>query len=100
MFEFFVLTALMGRLNDISKDVRQGAMAGLRDVFIHWRAQGASCAMETKFVDLVRVLALDDDLPSKTFADGISFKNTFPFINANMMFVLLKQEFCNQCLSI
>ncbi|XP_057370064.1 uncharacterized protein LOC130690853 [Daphnia carinata] len=66
-----ILTTLMGRLNDISKDVRQGAMTGLRDVFIHWRGQGAPCAMETKFIDLVRVLARDDDLPSKTFADGV-----------------------------
>ncbi|XP_057380977.1 uncharacterized protein LOC130703562 [Daphnia carinata] len=66
-----ILTTLMGRLNDISKDVRQGAMTGLRDVFIHWRGQGAPCAMETKFINLVRVLARDDDLPSKTFADGV-----------------------------
>ncbi|KAI9550138.1 hypothetical protein GHT06_006412 [Daphnia sinensis] len=66
-----ILTTLMGRLNDVSKDIRQGAMAGLRDVFIHWRGQGDPCAMEAKFIDLVRVLARDDDLPSKTFADGI-----------------------------
>lgn len=61
----------MGRLNDVSKDVRQGVMSGLRDVFIHWRRQGSPYAMEKKFTDLVRVLSRDDDLPSKTFADGI-----------------------------
>lgn len=63
----------MGRLNDVSKDVRQGVMTGLRDVFIHWRRQGSPYVMEKKFTDLVRVLSRDDDLPSKTFADGILF---------------------------
>jgi hypothetical protein len=48
-------------------------MTGLRDVFIHWRRQGSPYVMEKKFTDLVRVLSRDDDLPSKTFADGILF---------------------------
>ena len=65
------LLALMGRLNDVSKDIRQGVMSGLRDVFIVWRRQGYPYVMEKKFTDLVRVLSRDDDLPSKTFADGI-----------------------------
>ena len=66
------VSALMGRLNDVSKDVRQGVMSGLRDVFIVWRRQGYPYLMEKKFTDLVRVLSRDDDLPSKTFADGIA----------------------------
>ncbi len=63
--------AMMGRLNDVSKDVRQGVMAGLRDVFLHWRKKGSpSQVMEKKFIDMIKVLSRDDDLPSKTYAEG------------------------------
>lgn len=60
----------MGRLNDVSKDVRHGVMSGLKDVFLLWRQQNSSHQMEKKFIELVRVLSRDDDLPSKTFAEG------------------------------
>ena len=53
----------MGRLNDVSKDVRQGVMSGLRDVFIVWRRQGYPYVMEKKFTDLVRVISRDDGSP-------------------------------------
>ncbi len=53
----------MGRLNDVSKDIRQGVMSGLRDVFIVWRRQGYPYLMQKKFTDLVRVLSRDDGSP-------------------------------------
>ncbi len=87
----------MGRLNDVSKDVRQGVMSGLRDVFIVWRRQGYPYVMEKKFTDLVRVLSRDDDLPSKTFADGIeSLKKKhfrlFPLIHDFLCYIGILQS--------
>lgn len=61
---------MMGRLNDISKEIRHGVMSGLRDVFLHWRNQGSPLTAEKKFIDLVRVLSRDDDLPSQQYAEG------------------------------
>lgn len=61
---------MMGRLNDISKDVRHGVMSGLKDIFLQWRKQGCSHQLEKKFIELVRVLSRDEDLPSKTFAES------------------------------
>lgn len=63
----------MGRLNDVSKDVRHGVMVGLKDVFLLWRQDNSPHPMEKKFIELVRVLSRDDDLPSKSFAEGNSF---------------------------
>jgi len=74
----------MGRLNDISKDVRQEVMSGLRDVILSWRKtrpgpSGEYQGYEKKFTDLVRVLSRDDDdPPSQTFARGIDpIRNIF-----------------------
>ena len=73
---------LMGRLNDISKDVRHEVMSGLRDVILSWRKARPGLpegyqGYEKKFTDLVRVFSRDDDdPPSQTFARGID-----PIIN-------------------
>lgn len=69
----------MDRLNDISKDVRHGVTIGLQNFFLECRLQGSSHSMEQKFIQLVRVLSRDDDLPSKTFAEGLKKRNVHFF---------------------
>ena len=78
-----LFAALMGRLNDVSK----GVMAGLRDAFLNWRKEGSPHqVMEKRFIELTRILSRDDDLPSKTYAEG-KLRLTHEFI------CILKREF-------
>ena len=93
----------MGRLNDVSKDVRQGVMAGLRDAFLNWRKEGSPHqVMEKRFIELTRNLSLDDDLPSKTYAEG-NLHFTHEFICILKRELRLKRRFASmldECTSV
>lgn len=60
----------MGRLNDSSREVRQESIAGLGDVFLHWRSQGAALSEEENFIGLLRILSKDEDKITQCSAEG------------------------------
>ena len=80
--------ALLGRLNDVSKQLRHDALYALRDIFIHLRASsGGRHSSETKFVHLVAVLSSDEDEPSSQKAAKSKFVYTWPILSQVFAFV-------------